>query len=1067
MAQQNIDFGNFPNDPSADAIRSAFQKTQENFTDLYTLQTATGVITINQTKQAGISVNQSSGNVLLSADLSALNITTTTLQVGLTPNTLAYETSVNNAIQTLYIDLRPDSFISNSLTIGNPNAAPNVIITNGNVTATGNIYANNAYITHTVSAANIISVNANIENLYADYANIAELTVTDSNISNTNITNANIQLANIVDANISNANISNANIQLANVVDVNITGNANVNNLSVLGITYLGPVENVHIDGGSPYYFLSTDGAGNLSWGPTDGATGATGATGPQGATGLTGPTGATGIGETGATGVIGPSGATGPAGQSTSFFNYNADTLVISGNPGSGNIAWDNASQLAATTLLVNMLTTDNVDIDVFLALLAETQQLLIQDSSDSDNFQQWTISGTPTAPAPNTYWEIPVVLAGSGGVSTFTNGQSIILALVSGVVGPSGATGLTGATGATGITGLTGATGIQGATGTAGTNGLDGATGATGIEGPSGATGPTGATGNIGPTGPSGATGVGATGATGDRYATSSTSTLAIGTGSKSLTVGTGLAYSINQVVRISYDINNYMDATVTSYNSSTGAMIASSTAYIGSGTYSSWTINLAGAAGSQGPTGPTGATGVAVVAGAYVHTQSSASTTWTINHNLGYQYVNVEPIDSTGNSYVGRYDYPTVTFTNTNTTTLTFASAVSGWCAVTSGGGQVGPSGATGPSGGPTGATGATGATGVKGTSYDGVTSTTSLTPAVGVTQVFLGSKQGAYTTGDYVTVYNTGSNYFRGLVTNIVAGGGSPGQVTFYVLADQVIGGTNASSWTLSIAGVQGSTGVTGATGVTGPTGATGIAGPTGATGPASVGGSSNTQVIFNDSGSANGTSTFTYDKSTSLLSLGSVFNLSITGGNLGYVLTTNGSGGLSWSFAGAISQYYRTISNVTVTGATATSVLGLASGVSLTSGIIYQVDGEFRFTSTGLTSHTENFGLISSTGTTTDITIKVTRQDAAKNNTGLRTTFLTDLTNTNITNALTTAQDAYYRISGHVAVTTGGSFNPQIKMSVDPVGTQLVLAGAWFRFTPVGTTGSVVNIGSWS
>ena len=35
MAQQYIDFGTFPNDPAADPIRAAFQKIQNNFTDLY------------------------------------------------------------------------------------------------------------------------------------------------------------------------------------------------------------------------------------------------------------------------------------------------------------------------------------------------------------------------------------------------------------------------------------------------------------------------------------------------------------------------------------------------------------------------------------------------------------------------------------------------------------------------------------------------------------------------------------------------------------------------------------------------------------------------------------------------------------------------------------------------------------------------------------------------------------------------------------------------------------------------------------------------------------------------
>ena len=53
--------------------------------------------------------------------------------------------------------------------------------------------------------------------------------------------------------------------------------------------------------------------------------------------------------------------------------------------------------------------------------------------------------------------------------------------------------------------------------------------------------------------------------------------------------------------------------MTGTVTSYNSSTGALVVNVTAVVGSGTYSSWNVNLSGAAG------PAGATGSAGVAGA----------------------------------------------------------------------------------------------------------------------------------------------------------------------------------------------------------------------------------------------------------------------------------------------------------------------------------------------------------------------------------------------------------------------------------------------------------------
>ena len=100
----------------------------------------------------------------------------------------------------------------------------------------------------------------------------------------------------------------------------------------------------------------------------------------------------------------------------------------------------------------------------------------------------------------------------------------------------------------------------------------------------------------GTAGVTGPTGATG--STGPQGDRYSTNSSTSLTIGTGSKTFTVQTGLAYTINQDVVIAYDASNDMNGVVTAYNSGTGSMTVNVTGTIGSGTYSSWTVNLDGA-------------------------------------------------------------------------------------------------------------------------------------------------------------------------------------------------------------------------------------------------------------------------------------------------------------------------------------------------------------------------------------------------------------------------------------------------------------------------------------
>ena len=72
-----------------------------------------------------------------------------------------------------------------------------------------------------------------------------------------------------------------------------------------------------------------------------------------------------------------------------------------------------------------------------------------------------------------------------------------------------------------------------------------------------------------------------------------------------------------------------------------------------------------------------------------GYYLHTQSVASNVWTVNHNLNRTYVVVEPVDTTGNSYNGRYDFPTITFVDDNTLTMTWTTALAGYAAVVGGG------------------------------------------------------------------------------------------------------------------------------------------------------------------------------------------------------------------------------------------------------------------------------------------------------------------------------------------------------------------------------------------
>jgi len=84
----------------------------------------------------------------------------------------------------------------------------------------------------------------------------------------------------------------------------------------------------------------------------------------------------------------------------------------------------------------------------------------------------------------------------------------------------------------------------------------------------------------------------------------------------------------------------------------------------------------------AGPQGPIGPIGPAGPAGPAGgggggvtAYVHTQSTPATTWTINHNLGFRPT-VELLDSGSQEIDGEISHPTV-----NQTVVTLSPATAG--------------------------------------------------------------------------------------------------------------------------------------------------------------------------------------------------------------------------------------------------------------------------------------------------------------------------------------------------------------------------------------------------
>jgi hypothetical protein len=568
------------------------------------------------------------------------------------------------------------------------------------------------------------------------------------------------------------------------------------------------------------------------------GLIGFTGSKGDQGDTGFTGSKGDTGFtgskGDTGFNGSVGFVGSQGGFGGAT--FEYDWSTSTTVDDPGAGTVKINNANLTSGTILSIDDTDANGTDIQQFLRTIDDSTSAIkghfrMANKLNANDFALYTISAISEE---TDYFEVTVAYV-DGSATSFTNGEELIMTFArtgdKGDTGFTGSTGATGFTGSKGDTGFTGSRGDTGFTGSKGDQGLQGFTGSEGAQGLIGFTGSKGDQGDIGFTGSKGDQGdIGYTGSKGD-----------IGfTGSKGDTGFTGSTGSKG-------DLGN------TGFTGSEGDQ------------------GFTGSKGDQGDTGFTGSIGNVVVGGAFVHTQSAAATTWTVNHNLDAQYLNVEVIDVNGNSMVGTYGYPSISFTNANTTTLTFTTSTAGYASFTSGGGQQGTQGGVGFTGskgnqgnvGFTGSKGDQGDIGFTGSKGDqGITGFTGSAGGQGLIG-FTGSK------GDQGDIGFTGSKGDQGDVgftgskgdTGFTGSKGDQGDIGFTGSA----GGQGLIGFTGS-KGDQGDIGFTGSKGDIGFTGSKGDQGDigfTGSKGDIGFGGS----IGFTGSQGGFGGATFEYDWST--------------------------------------------------------------------------------------------------------------------------------------------------------------------------------------------------------
>ena len=245
--------------------------------------------------------------------------------------------------------------------------------------------------------------------------------------------------------------------------------------------------------------------------------------------------------------------------------------------------------------------------------------------------------------------------------------------------------------------------------------------------------------------------------------------------------LNCSTNLTFQVNDFVQVTHDELNYFLGRVVSYDAGTGVMVLAPSQSVGNGTFSSWTVSLAGENGTNGISNISGTSGTS---GQHSTSGTSASSgTSGTNGSAG-------------------------------TSGLSFLSGSAGTSGTNGSAGTSGTSGTNGLSNASalSGSAGTSGTNGSNGTSGTSGTSASSGSSGVGGLS---GSSGSSGTTG----------------ATGPTGGQGPQGAT-----------GAAGSSGTSGSSGVNGGTGPTGAQGPTGGQGAagaviTGPTGPTGAQGPA--------------------------------------------------------------------------------------------------------------------------------------------------------------------------------------------------------------------------------------
>jgi hypothetical protein len=244
---------------------------------------------------------------------------------------------------------------------------------------------------------------------------------------------------------------NNIPIQVSDT-QVNISGSFFINNVPITngtnGTSGTSGINGTNGSSGTSGSSGASGSSGSTGSSGSDGSSGTSGTSGTSGSNGTDGSSGSSGSdgtsGSSGSSGSDGTSGTSGSSGVSNSFFNYQAKTTITSGDPGSGHIIWNNATQTGSTQINISDIDQQSNNLDVFLSQLKSGSRITLQDKSIQGNYQVWDI-GTSTD--NTTYWSYPVTLVSS--THQFSNNDDILFIITTTPSGTSGSSGTSGTSG------------------------------------------------------------------------------------------------------------------------------------------------------------------------------------------------------------------------------------------------------------------------------------------------------------------------------------------------------------------------------------------------------------------------------------------------------------------------------------------------------------------------------------------------------------------------------------------------------------------------------------------